>query len=75
MATSSLRNGRVSARLALVEEHIRLENAHDLEGVLQTFGAGTPTEAANYQFSISVTGHGGHTSTVAYTLAVATAPA
>lgn len=27
------------ARLAIVEEHIRLENAHDLEGVLKTFGA------------------------------------
>jgi len=25
-------------RIALVEEHIRLENAHDLEGVLRTFG-------------------------------------
>ena len=24
--------------MALVEEHIRLENAHDLEGVLRTFG-------------------------------------
>lgn len=29
---------RQSARIALVEHHIRLENAHDLEGVLQTFG-------------------------------------
>jgi hypothetical protein len=29
---------RPSARIALVEEHIRLENAHDLEGVLRTFG-------------------------------------
>jgi hypothetical protein len=27
-----------AARIALVEEHIRLENAHDLEGVLRTFG-------------------------------------
>ena len=26
------------SRLAVVEEHVRLENAHDLEGVLQTFG-------------------------------------
>jgi steroid delta-isomerase-like uncharacterized protein len=26
------------ARIALVEQHIRLENAHDLEGVLHTFG-------------------------------------
>ena len=30
-------NTRV-ARIAIVEEHIRLENAHDLEGVLRTFG-------------------------------------
>ena len=29
---------RTSARIALVEEHIRLENAHELEGVLRTFG-------------------------------------
>ncbi len=27
-----------SRRLAIVEEHVRLENAHDLEGVLRTFG-------------------------------------
>jgi steroid delta-isomerase-like uncharacterized protein len=27
-----------AARLALVEQHVRLENEHDLEGVLQTFG-------------------------------------
>jgi steroid delta-isomerase-like uncharacterized protein len=26
------------ARLAVVEEHVRLENAHDLEGIIQTFG-------------------------------------
>jgi steroid delta-isomerase-like uncharacterized protein len=29
---------RRSARIALVEQHIRLENNHDLEGVLRTFG-------------------------------------
>jgi steroid delta-isomerase-like uncharacterized protein len=29
---------RVSARIAVVEQHIRLENEHDLEGVLRTFG-------------------------------------
>jgi len=28
-----------AVRIALVEQHVRLENAHDLEGVLQTFGA------------------------------------
>jgi len=32
-----------SARIALVEQHIRLENEHDLEGVLRTFG-----DAAQY---------------------------
>ncbi len=28
-----------AARIALVEQHIRLENEHDLDGVLNTFGA------------------------------------
>src|ERR1700740_3485597 len=28
-----------AARIAIVEQHVRLENAHDLEGVLQTFGS------------------------------------
>jgi steroid delta-isomerase-like uncharacterized protein len=27
-----------SARIAIVEQHVRLENEHDLEGVLHTFG-------------------------------------
>ena len=27
-----------SARIAIVEQHIRLENEHDLEGILRTFG-------------------------------------
>jgi hypothetical protein len=27
-----------SARIAIVEQHVRLENEHDLEGVLRTFG-------------------------------------
>jgi steroid delta-isomerase-like uncharacterized protein len=27
------------ARLAIVEEHVRLENAHDLDGIMGTFGA------------------------------------
>jgi steroid delta-isomerase-like uncharacterized protein len=30
---------RIAARIALVERHIRLENQHDLEAVLQTFGS------------------------------------
>jgi len=29
---------QLAARIALVEQHIRLENAHDLPGVLATFG-------------------------------------
>jgi len=32
-----------SARLAIVEEHVRLENDHNLEGIIQTFG-----ESARY---------------------------
>jgi large repetitive protein len=32
--------------------------------------AGTPTVAGNYTFSVSVKGHGGHVSTVAYTLTI-----
>lgn len=43
VATPSASNQRVSARVAIVEQHIRLENQHDLEGVLGTFG-----EAARY---------------------------
>jgi steroid delta-isomerase-like uncharacterized protein len=43
MATASFPAGgtqkdKRSARLAIVEQHVRLENAHDLEGVLRTFG-------------------------------------
>jgi steroid delta-isomerase-like uncharacterized protein len=30
---------RLQARLRLVEEHVRLENLHDLDGILGTFGA------------------------------------
>lgn len=38
MASALLSSDRLSARIALVEQHIRLENAHDLAGVLCTFG-------------------------------------
>lgn len=34
-----LESERVQARMALVDEHIRCENRHDLEAVLATFGA------------------------------------
>ena len=38
MATAPVPSDRSAARVALVEEHIRLENQHDLDGVLRTFG-------------------------------------
>jgi steroid delta-isomerase-like uncharacterized protein len=43
MATISIPRDRRAGRVAIVEQHIRLENAHDLSGVLATFG-----EAARY---------------------------
>jgi steroid delta-isomerase-like uncharacterized protein len=39
MASASIPKDRRAARIAAVEQHIRLENQHDLEGVLATFGA------------------------------------
>jgi len=38
VASAPIPKDRTSARIALVEQHIRLENEHDLQGVLQTFG-------------------------------------
>jgi len=38
VASASIPKDRRSARIALVERHIRLENEHDLEGILRTFG-------------------------------------
>ena len=38
VAVTFIPKDRTAARIALVEQHIRLENEHDLEGVLQTFG-------------------------------------
>src|SRR5579872_636346 len=35
---ASMPNEKLAARIAIVEEHIRHENEHDLEGVLRTFG-------------------------------------
>ena len=43
VATAYIPGDRESARIATVERHIRLENEHDLEGVLRTFG-----DAARY---------------------------
>jgi steroid delta-isomerase-like uncharacterized protein len=44
MVTGAVPGNQQSARLALVEEHVRLENEHNLEGVLGTFG-----ETAQYE--------------------------
>lgn len=38
MAYASISKERRAARIAIVEQHIRLENEHDLEGLLRTFG-------------------------------------
>jgi len=38
VASASHPKDRWSARIAPIEHHIRLENEHDLEGVLRTFG-------------------------------------
>ena len=38
MASASIPKDRRTARIAIVERHIRMENEHDLEGVLRTFG-------------------------------------
>ena len=40
MATAPIPTDSRSARIAIVERHVRLENEHDLEGVLGTFGDG-----------------------------------
>lgn len=38
VASAFLPNDRRSARIEIVEQHVRLENEHNLEGVLRTFG-------------------------------------
>ena len=38
MTSATISNEKQSARIATVEQHIRLENQRDLEGVLSTFG-------------------------------------
>ena len=35
---TSILSGKAAARMAVVEEHVRCENAHDLDGVMRTFG-------------------------------------
>ena len=39
MASAALPHDRRSARIAIVEQHVERENAHNLEGVLATFGS------------------------------------
>jgi hypothetical protein len=39
MATTSIPGDRKSVRLALVQQHVRLENEHHLEGVLNTMAS------------------------------------
>ncbi len=39
MNTAAVPMDRQARRMALVEEHVRCENAHDLDGVIRTFGA------------------------------------
>jgi len=38
MSSATMPHDSSSRRLAIVEEHVRRENAHDLEGVIATFG-------------------------------------
>jgi steroid delta-isomerase-like uncharacterized protein len=38
MASVAVPQDKRAARIAVVEQHVRLENEHDLEGVLGTFG-------------------------------------
>ena len=40
---------RMAARLKLVEEHIRLENQHDLDGIMTTFGAAARYDDEAYE--------------------------
>ena len=39
MNTEPITLDRLCRRMALVEEHVRCENAHDLDGVIRTFGS------------------------------------
>jgi len=36
----SAHESRSAARVSIVHEHVRLENLHDLDGIMQTFGSG-----------------------------------
>jgi hypothetical protein len=41
---------RIRAQIALVEEHVRRENAHDLPGIMDTFGARLQSQAVIRKF-------------------------
>ena len=47
-ADDSPRRETQEAQLALVEEHIRQENRHDLEGIMATFGAAPEYEDTSW---------------------------
>ena len=53
MAAIQMDESRISVRLQVVEEHIRTENAHDLNGIMGTFGE-APYFALNNEL------HSGH---------------
>ena len=44
--TTTLNQDQVEARLRIVEEHMRAENDHDVEGIMRTFGE-NPTFVLN----------------------------
>ena len=41
-------NGTIPARVRIVEEHVRLENQHDLDGIMGTFGETARYDDAHY---------------------------
>ena len=48
MTAMKMDESRIAARLKVVEEHIRTENAHDLNGIMGTFGE-TPYFVLNHE--------------------------
>ncbi len=48
MTAMKMDESRIAARLKVVEEHIRMENAHDLNGIMGTFGE-TPYFVLNHE--------------------------
>ena len=58
-------DSRIAARVSVVEEHVRLENAHDLDGVMATFGM-----SARYHDEPYGAIHAGHDQVRAYYAAI-----